>query len=379
MSKNSTQTIKTPNVPFVRVAKRDSLPFAKSMVVRAIALAIALLIDALLITVLTDVSILGVFEVIFNETFGNLSRFSWALRDIVLLLGIGIALSPAFKMRFWNIGAEGQVLAGALAASVVMYYATPQMGNATVLILMCVASIVAGGLWGFVPAYFKAKWGTNETLFTLMMNYIAIQLVNAMTELWRGKASSIGKINADTQLGWLPKLKVDFLPEVFGQRYLLNVIIVIALVFFMYFYLKRSKQGYEIAVVGESENTARYAGINVKKVIIRTMIISGAICGLLGFLTVAGKDQTISAETAGGNGFTAIIVAWVAKFNTFTMAGIAFLLILLQRGASGIASQYGLNTYLADIVSGIVLFFILGCEFFINYKLVFRSSKKEAR
>ena len=162
-----------------------------------------------------------------------------------------------------------------------------------------------------------------------------------------------------------------------GQRYNLNILIVVILMFVMFFYLKYSKQGYEITVVGESENTARYAGINVKWVTIRTMIISGAICGLVGFLIVAGRDQTISTTSAGGNGFTAIIVAWLAKFNTFYMALISFLLIFLSKGASEIASAYSLNDYAASIIEGIILFFILGSEFFINYKMIFRGSKKE--
>ena len=145
----------------------------------------------------------------------------------------------------------------------------------------------------------------------------------------------------------------------------------------MYFYLKYSKQGYEITVVGESENTARYAGINVKRVTIRTMLISGAICGLAGFLVVAGRDQTISTSSAGGQGFTAIIVAWLAKFNTFYMALISFLLVFLSRGAAEIASAYSLNDYAASIIEGVILFFILGSEFFINYKMVFRGSKQK--
>ena len=126
-------------------------------------------------------------------------------------------------------------------------------------------------------------------------------------------------------------------------------------------------------MVGESENTARYAGINVKKVMIRTMLISGAICGLAGFLIVGGKDMTVSVNTAGGRGFDAIIVAWLAKFNTFTMALISFLLVFLENGAKEIASNYNLNDFASDIISGVILFFILGCEFFINYKLVFRG------
>lgn len=366
--------------PFLRVVKRDSIEGWKSFVIRAIAIVIALIIDALLVMFLSGSSLTDVFTVMFEETFGNLSRFSWALRDIVLLLGIGIALAPAFKMKFWNIGAEGQVLAGALATAVVMYYFGDSLNPAVLLLVMVVVSIVAGAIWGFIPSFFKAKFGTNETLFTLMMNYVAIQLVAASTEKWRGKASSLGKINQISKAGWLPKLDLDFLPEIFNQRYFWNIVIILILTVAMYFYLKRSKQGYEIAVVGESENTARYAGINVKKTVMRTMAISGAICGLVGFMTVAGKDQTISTETAGGNGFTAIIVAWISKFNTFTMAGIAFLLIFLERGAAGIASASGLNSYLSDIVSGIVLFFILGCEFLINYKVKFRkNSDKEVK
>jgi len=231
---------------------------------------------------------------------------------------------------------------------------------------MLVTSIIAGGIWGFVPAYFKARHNTNETLFTLMMNYVAIQLVACCTNIWRGQASSLGKLNMSTQIGWFP--------AIFGQRYMINIIVILAFMVLMFVYLKYTKHGYEISVVGESANTARYAGINVKKVTLRTMLISGAICGISGFLIVAGKDQTISTTTAGGQGFTAIIVAWLSKFNTFFMLLISFLLIFLERGAHQIASSFPImNDYASDIVSGIILFFILGCEFFINYKLIFRK------
>ena len=140
---------------------------------------------------------------------------------------------------------------------------------------------------------------------------------------------------------------------------------------------KYTTDWYQLSVIRSSQNSARYAGINVKWVTIRTMIISGAICGLVGFLIVAGRDQTISTTSAGGNGFTAIIVAWLAKFNTFYMALISFLLIFLSKGAAEIASAYSLNDYAASIIEGVILFFILGSEFFINYKMIFRGSKKE--
>ena len=144
----------------------------------------------------------------------------------------------------------------------------------------------------------------------------------------------------------------------------------------MFLYLKYSKQGYEISVVGDSENTARYAGINVKKVTIRTMAISGAICGMAGFIEVAGVSHTISTSTAGGRGFTAIIVAWLAQFNTFVMILISFLLVFLQKGATQIASQFNLNDYASNIITGIILFFILGSEFFINYRVIVRGGKE---
>ena len=145
----------------------------------------------------------------------------------------------------------------------------------------------------------------------------------------------------------------------------------------MFLYLKYSKQGYEISVVGDSENTARYAGINVKKVTIRTMAISGAICGLAGFIAVAGASHTIS--TSSGRGFTAIIVAWLAQFNTFVMILISFLLVFLQKGAIQIASQFNLNDYASNIITGIILFFILGSEFFINYRIILRGGKEGAK
>lgn len=358
--------------PFVRIIKRDSATIGNKIVIRAVAILLALIVDAVFIFSVTGLNPLAVYGVMFNGTFMTSIRFSWAMRDLVTLLCIGIALAPAFKMRFWNIGAEGQVLMGGLATALVMVKCGQTLPTPVLFLVMFLTSVIAGGVWGLIPAIFKAYWNTNETLFTLMMNYVATSIVACMTNIMRGKASSLGKLNMSTQAGWFPQF--------LGQRYNINILIVLILMFVMYFYLKYSKQGYEITVVGESENTARYAGINVKRVTIRTMIISGAICGLAGFLIVAGKDQTISTASAGGQGFTAIIVAWLAKFNTFYMALISFLLIFLSRGAAEIASAYSLNDFAASIIEGVILFFILGSEFFINYRMIFRGSKhKEVR
>ena len=351
--------------PLLRIAKRDGIPFGKKVLIRAVAILLALVVDALFIFFVTGLNPLAVYGVMYQGTFATSVRFSWAMRDLATLLCVGIALAPAFKMRFWNIGAEGQVLIGGMATALTMVYLGSSLSAPLLFLAMFVASTAAGALWGFIPAWFKSRWNTNETLFTLMMNYVATSIVACLTNIMRGQASSLGTLNKATKAGWFPVL--------FGQRYTINIIVVLVLTFAMYAYLKYSKHGYEIAVVGESENTARYAGINVRRVMIRTMLISGAICGLCGFLIVAGKDQTISTTSAGGRGFTAIIVAWLAKFNTFYMALISFLLVFLERGASEIASAYSLNEYAADIITGIILFFILGSEFFINYRVVRRG------
>ena len=366
----------TAKQPLVRIVKRNGLVWWKSWLVRLIAILLALVASAAVIIAITHLDPVKVYESMWRGAFGTTNRSWYTARDTAMLLCIGIALAPAFKMKFWNIGAEGQVLVGAVATAACMIYGKT-LPTWALLTLMLVTSIIAGAVWGFLPALFKARWQTNETLFTLMMNYIAIQITSYCVALWENPkgSNSVGVINqkgASAGAGWLPNL--------FGQQYLLNVIIVLALAVVMYIYLKKTRQGYEIAVVGESENTARYAGINVSKVYIRTMLISGALCGLAGFITVSGASHSISVDTAGGRGFTAIIVAWLAKFNTFVMILISLLLIFLEKGATQIASEFNLNDYASEMITGIILMFILGSEFFINYRLIFRSnSAKEVR
>lgn len=358
--------------PFIRIAKRNHMPFWQTAVVRAIALALSLIVSALVIFMIVKMNPLDVYGAIFDGAFGTERRIWITMRDMAVLLSLGIALAPAFKMKFWNIGAEGQMLMGGCATAACMIY-SKNLPTWMIFALMIAASLVAGAVWGVVPAIFKARFNTNETLFTLMMNYVAIQITSYCVALWENPfgSNTVGIINRTTKYGWFPAL--------FGQQYMLNVLIVLGLTIFMYIYLKCSKHGYEIAVVGDSENTARYAGISVNRVIIRTMLLSGAIAGLTGFVAVSGASHTISTNTAGGRGFTAIIIAWLSKFNSFIMIAVTLLLVVLERGAEEIASRFSLNNYASQMITGIILFFILGSEFFINYRLIFRGkSKKEA-
>jgi simple sugar transport system permease protein len=354
------------------MSKRDGVPLWKSLGIRLIGLTLALVVCAVIIYALTKLNPLKVYAAMVKGAFGTNKRIWVTIRDIVMLLCISVGLAPAFKMRFWNIGAEGQVLVGGIAAAACMIYLGKTIPTLPLLVIMFVLSLIAGGIWGTIPAVFKARWNANETLFTLMMNYIAIQLTSYFVAKWENPfgSNTVGIINTTSKAGWFPAIG--------GQMYTLNVIIVLALAVMMFLYLRYSKQGYEIAVVGESENTARYAAINVKSVVIRTMAISGAICGIAGFIAVAGASHTISTSTAGGQGFTAIIVAWLSRFNTFIMMAISTLLVFLEKGAVEIASQFDLNDFVSEMITGIILFFILGSEFFINYKVRFRRGKKGA-
>ncbi len=359
-------------VPLVRIVKRTSLSRPHAWAIRVLAVILALVVCALLIYALTNLNPMRVYRSMFQGAFGTGKRTWVTLRDSMTLLCIAVGLAPAFKMRFWNIGAEGQVLVGGLTTAALMLYIGAAFPTWLLLVLMFVCSAAAGAVWGLVPAVFKARWNTNETLFTLMMNYIAIQLTSYFVARWEHPfgSNTVGIIPRDgSKAGWLPNL----LSEGFNKDFGWNIVIVLVITAAVFAYLKYSKHGYEIAVVGESENTARYAGISVGKVYMRTMLLSGAICGIAGFIAVSGASHTISVSTAGGRGFTAIIVAWLAKFNTFTMIIISLLLVFLEKGAIQIASEFNLNDYASQVITGIILFFIIGSEFFINYKLVFRG------
>ncbi len=362
---------KSVHEPRFHIAKREALPWWTSWLIRIASVAAALIVCALVTVLLTGENPLRVYATMIDGAIGTTRRVWSLLQNVAILLCISLAVTPAFKMRFWNIGAEGQVLIGGLTTAACMILCGNKLPAFLLYPLIIVCSIAAGAIWALIPAIFKAKWGTNETLFTLMMNYIAIQLVSYFTFKWSVPKGSgqIGIINQATRAGWLPTIgKYD---------YLLNILVVAAITLFMHLYLKYSKQGYELTVVGESENTARYIGINVQKVILRTMLLSGAICGIAGLLLVSGTDHTITRDTAAGRGFTAIMVSWLAKFNPLFMVLTSLLIVFLQKGAIEISTIFGLNDSFSDIITGIIIFFIIGSEFFINYTVKFRSAAKE--
>ncbi|MDO5436197.1 MAG: ABC transporter permease [Clostridia bacterium] len=359
--------------PLVHLSKRVEISPVKAWLIRIAAFIVGMIVCGLVAIALTEKlqqnpeKIADFYNCFIRGSFSTTRKLWKYLRSTAILLCISLALTPAFRMRFWNIGAEGQTLVGVLSAIAVDFYLGGKIPEWALLLLMLFAGLICGAVWGLIPALFKAKWNTNETLFTLMLNYVATYLVTWCIIKWVP--------NGSMSLG---KLKTGKLPAVVND-YLLIILVAVTLTVGLYIYLNYSKHGYEISVVGESENTARYVGISVKKVIIRTMILSGALCGLAGFLIASGLDQSVTTESVGGQGFTAIMVSWLAKFDPIAMVLTSALVSMLNQGAAQISQDFGISGALPDVVVGIILFFIIASEFFINYEIRFRKTDRNVK
>jgi len=351
--------------PLLRLTKRDTMSVYRAWLIRATGLLLALVVGGFLILAIGH-NPLSVYASMIDSVFGGRIGFSETVRIMVPLLGSALAVGLAFRMKFWNIGVEGQILIGGIAATYFALFHYQNLPTPVLLIVMGIAASIGGGLWGLIPAFFRAKWGTNETLFTLMLNYVAFGFILYLQSgPWSRPGDDFPIIAMfDTSAR---------LPRVFGIH--IGWILTLILTLLVYLYLSRTKHGFQISVVGESENTARYAGMNVGHIILRTMLISGAIAGFVGFMQVSGADFTLNETTAGGVGFTAITVAWLSHLNPLIMILVAFFIAMLERGAIRIQTAFMIPATIASVLIGIILFFMLACEFFINYRLVFRSRK----
>ena len=369
MSEN--KTVKTHKEPMFHVVKRDDMSVLKAWSIRVATIFVAFIIVGILSMIISGRGIGEAYGIMFQGVFGRLfegrTAMLWKyLQEIAILLALALALTPAFKMKFWNCGAEGQALMGGLASIVCMIELGPKLPYPVLMAVIVITSILAGAVWGVIPAIFKAWFNTNETLFTLMMNYIATQIIAYYVYIKGGGSNVINPVSYGN------------FPAVGDNDYFVNILTAVVITVLMYIYLKYSKQGYEISVVGESQNTARYIGINVKKVIIRTMIISGALCGVTGMLLVAGKDHSINVNSVGGQGFTAILMSWLGQFNPFIMAIMTAIVVFLRIGTAKVADASLLNSSFSEIMVGLVILMLVGCEFFINYSIKFKNTKKEA-
>ena len=354
--------------PLLRMTKRDDMGIGKRWAIRIASIFVALLIGAALFMSL-GYRPFSIYGAMFKGSLGGKLAIQQTIKLAIPLLGASLAIAPAFRMKFWNIGVEGQITMGAIFSTFFALYFHDVWSSWLLILVMCIAGAVGGALWGLIPAVFRAKWGTNETLFTLMMNYIAIGVVKYLQGgPWEKQPRGTQQIGLFTSAARMPTV----------WNVTIGLFLILLLVFFMFCYLKYTKQGYEIAVVGESEPTARYAGIDVGKVIVRTMGVSGAIAGIVGFVLVSGIKYTLSDSVAGGVGFTGITVAWLAQLNSFGMVIISLFLAVLEKGASTIntVTNNAIPESMSDMLTGLILFCMLASEFFIRYRLIFRAKHK---
>lgn len=359
------QIEKMQKEPLFRIVKRDAISLKKKALVYAIALIGGLILSSIICTIFAKgQNPISFFSAMISGAFSSSRKIWILLRDCSLLLGVSLALVPAFKMRFWNLGGNGQVLVGCLSCIACMYYLGGKLPDSVVVILMIASSILAGAIWAVLPAIFKALFNTNESLFTLMMNYIAQGLVAVCINAWVKGGSGV-----------LNPLPYAHLPIILND-YLLTIVIFAVLCIGIYIYLKYSKHGYEIAVVGESQNTAKYIGINVKVVIIRTLILSGAICGLVGLLIGGAMNYTVNANSANNMGFTGIMTAWLANFNPILMIFSCLFITFISKGMVQVRKDFKFtNDAIANFVIGLIYFCVISCAFFINYKVIFNKKK----
>lgn len=364
----SNDTARKRKEGLIHIAKRTELTTRLRWLLRVGTFLLALVAGGLFVLILGH-NPLAVYATILSGAFRSGMAIQGTVSVIIPLLISALGVTLAFKMRFWNIGAEGQIIMGAVFAT----YFGVFHGNwphALLIAVMFLAGMLGGGLWGLIPAFFKARFNTNETLFTLMLNYIALYFIVFLRDgPWADPNSSgypkIARFTFNAQLD-----------KVFGVQ--IGWIVALVLVALVFIYLRYTKQGYEISVVGESHATARYAGMNVGKIVLRTMFLSGAVCGVAGMLQVAGSDMTLTTSVAGGVGFTAIIVAWLAQLNPLGILLVSSLFGILEKGSSVVQTNFGLSTDSAEVLQGIILFFVLGSEFFIRYRFVLRKRRVQA-
>ena len=361
---------RTVREPLFQVSKRGDIPLWQAIVIRAGAIVGGLLLTSCIFGLVAGVSPFAVLGEMFNGALGNKNRIWILLRETSLLLLVGLALVPAFKMKFWNLGGNGQILIGALATAIVMRSQLAVDNPGLANIIMVLAAVLAGAIWAVIPAIFKAFFKTNESLFTLMMNYIAVELVSFFVYKWVWPETSLGNIPT----GHLPTI-IKGSNEV--TMSFLTILCAVVFTIAIYFYIKNSKHGYEVSVVGESEKTAKYAGMNVKKVLIRTLVLSGAICGIVGMLLVGSVKFTLNSTIDGNMGFTAIMATWLGKFNPFIMIGTSFLIVFMSKGMSFASEFFDLNNNsIANVLVAVMYFIIISCEFLILYKVKINKHRK---
>ena len=375
-SNKNEKKIKKDKKPLVRVAKRKELPPWKSYCMYASAVLAAIVMGGIFVA-MNGMNPIEYFATVFKGSFGNEIYITGFIRILIPLLVTSLAVSVAFKLKFWNLGANGQFIAGAISATAVGFLLGDSLPGWLTLIILFVAGAIGGGLYGLVPALFKIKYGTSETLLTLMLNYVAFYFLLYLKNLvFFRKISDTGEL-LRPDFKELPQSAHMILIKIGGVSFDISLIIALVFVGLIFVYFKYTKHGYEIAVTGDSSNTANYAGMNVNKIILRTMFISAALAGVAGMFQATGSAtiHTLGDNITADVGWTGIIVAWLAKLNPVGILITSILMSVLQKGSTLAESLFKISASTSSIIQAVILFTVLAVDFFIRYKIEFNIRK----
>lgn len=346
-----------------RIAKREKTSISESFFYRLFGFTAGMLLSMFFIGILGYNPFTAITTLLYGA-FGTAHSLRNTISLAVPLATTALGLAIAFRMKFWNIGGEGQLLIGATAAMFVSLRAGPDASGWVLIPLMLTAGFIGGALWAMIPGIFRIRLRTNETLFTLMMNYLAIKFVQYLHfDLWKNPENKgfpgIRSIQVQAILPRIADISI-------------GIILPIILTVFVHILINKTKPGYEIRVVGESEPTAHYAGMSVKWVMFFGILLSGGIIGLAGAVKLAGETYVLTDDLSGGAGFTAIVIAWLANLSAPIILVVSFLFAALEQGAQMIQLELGIPSAVAEIIKGLLLMSFLGSEFFLRYRLVFK-------
>jgi len=356
------------------IVKRDGCPLWKKCCFYVSAVLLALALGAVILMTIGVDPIAYYTRMFTMGTIGNKIAYKAYinyLKDFVPLVLTAVGLSLAFKMRFWNIGGEGQFIMGSVAAATVAFKLGPVLPQALTLILMCVAAMLAAGLYGLVVAALKVRFGTNETLMTLMLNYVALYFLIFLGETKADWNFYLQEQSARPVFESFAKM-VSFPSIPMGEKFELNICVILAFVIgaLVFVYLRYTKQGYEINVVGDSIGTARYAGMKVNRIVLRTVFLSACLIGLAAAFKV-GTAGVLSTAITDDVGWTGIIVAWLSQLNTIAIFLVSALISVLHYGSSVAAATFSqVDSSFANMLQGLILFLILAADFLIRFRIV---------
>ena len=358
----------------IHIVKRDGCPFWKKCCYYVGAVVLALLLGAALLASMGVDPIAYYSRMFTMGTVGNKIAYKvWInyLKELVPLVLTSVALSLAFKMRFWNIGGEGQFILGAISAAFVAFKAGPALPGWLTLILMCAAAMVVAGLYGLLVAALKVRFGTNETLMTLMLNYIALYVLIFIGE---DKGAWNFFLDPDSLRPVFASFAdiVSFPSIPMGDKFSLNICVVLTVLIgvLVFIYLKYTKHGYEIAVVGDSAGSARYAGMKVNAIVLRTVFLSAALIGLAAAFKV-GTAGILSTSITDDVGWTGIIVAWLSQLNTAVIFIVSALICVLHYGSTVAAATFSqVDSSFANMLQGVILFLVLAADFYTRFRVV---------